>query len=868
MNTQQKKAARAFLKHFLELDPQLANLRALTNAEQLLQALENDPALSELVDSIRLKAKRKQTLPNYQGGGKAFRSMVQHIIDTNASVRSTMIQLIRSRFPTEEEKKQAQAAVGEMLFQEAARSSDEAQRAREREAAEEKKAQAVAEESFADLIARKKREAGRAELARHPRWKQISMIIEQGDLEEKDVDIALQENREIDEVVRVLLQLATANVQEGSQGLDDGWEIPPEAEAQLIPAPGTIPPENTLEADGKLDTPEFGEEKQPDYANQVDQNPAVGFQALGIPDEGDLSREQKLAMLRRALPNAPPDVLATMVDNSDFGSLQGQRENIGDQLVEGLLGEEKKEAGVVVPQLSQQAMARLAQQLQQGASGITATSSAGALRQATRGAFTRGQQQTADQVAREIEELEKKNPGLADRIGVIAAQIWENLPSIPESVRGAIPWLALNIAGSIAGRSLQPVKPGGIDYVTIGSLIASLAAAGFNVPEPVRDFVQGEGTEPRVMRPGERPPAGQGGQQGAGGGQQGAAGQPPRILRPGERPPPGAEGKVPVDENLRDSLGEHYRIPRGADIDDLPQEDINALVDDVGADTAAEIIAFVTRGVVAGGLMSGFYQHPRVSVGVKVGVKGGVHEKAVSIKQSDDPGTGDLRPTFQLLGTDEDTETKEEKLDEQLKFATFGYVLEGSGNGKDNPLYLQNKAWDNLVRFVNNYVPAVDRLSANQMRSFQTLPEQICKASVLEVNPSVARDRRPPADWGMVDAFEQPAVMRNGLDTWDLEDPNIPLARVAPPTTNFAGFKATNQVENPVEGTRSRAVPRGLYSNPSTQAGKEFNTGFTTGKSMLLNVPEPEPIAFTEVNTVERSKPQEPFWKMYETINV
>jgi hypothetical protein len=632
------------------------------------------------------------------------------------------------------------------------------------------------------------------------------------------------------------------------------WEIPPEAAAQLIPAPGTIPPENTLEADGRLDTPEFGEEKQPDYANQVNQNPAVGFQALGMPDEGDLSRQQKLDMLRRIYPAAPADVLSVMVDNTDFGSLLGQRQNLSEELLEeGKEGKEEtegKELGVVM-RVPPQAMGGFATRLQQRASGITATTSSQALRQATRNAFTREEQKTAGRIIRQIEEIEQKNPDLAGRIGVIAAHIWENLPSIPSAVRSAIPWLALNIAGSMAGRSLQPVKPGGVDYVTIASLIASLAAAGLRVPEPVTDFVEGEGEPPKVMRPVDKPP--------------------------------GSEGAVPVDERLRDDLSKWYKIPKDGTIDDIPEADRERLVDDVGMQKAAEVIAFVTKAIVGGSLVTGIYQF--------VGGPGGpsdeerppggpvpppirlppkppddrVREKAVSIKSADDPGSGDLRPTFQQLGTEEDTESKEEKLDEQLAFATFGYVFGGSGNGQDNPLYLQNKAFDNLVRFVNNYIPAVDRLSENQMRMFQKTPDQVCKTSVVQVDPSVARMRKPPTDWTMVNAFSQPAPLRNGIDTWDLENPNVPLSRVAPPSTKFAEFKQTNQVENPVEGTSTMAVPRGLYSNPQTQAGMSRSTGWTTGKSMLLNVPAPEPIAFTEVNTFETTRPQQPYWDMYET---
>ncbi len=59
---------------------------------------------------------------------------------------------------------------------------------------------------------------------------------------------------------------------------------------------------------------------------------------------------------------------------------------------------------------------------------------------------------------------------------------------------------------------------------------------------------------------------------------------------------------------------------------------------------------------------------------------------------------GDLRPSFRVLGTDEDKETPEQSLAERLQFASFAHVKPGFGNGPTNPLYLRNVRWDRDVR--------------------------------------------------------------------------------------------------------------------------------------------------------------------------
>jgi len=179
---------------------------------------------------------------------------------------------------------------------------------------------------------------------------------------------------------------------------------------------------------------------------------------------------------------------------------------------------------------------------------------------------------------------------------------------------------------------------------------------------------------------------------------------------------------------------------------------------------------------------------------------------------------------------------------------------------------LQNKTWDNLVRFVNNIVPIVDRLSEDKMRDLQKRPEEICKRSILAVNPSVANMRAPPKDWTMTDAFVQPAYMRPTMDTWNLTEPNVPIANLAPPDTDYAEFKQTNQVVNPVAGTVKRSVPRTIYSNPRKAAGESFSTGWTTGKSTLMQwPPAPPETGFTEVASSYSSAPKDPYWDMYET---
>jgi len=678
------------------------------------------------------------------------------------------------------------------------------------------------------------------------------------------------------------------------------WEMPPEQQAQLIPAGSrrpdgsrsSTPPEDIQEEDGKLDPPEFGEEKQPDFANQVDQNPAVGFQQNGIPDQGDLTRVQRLVQLRRIFPEQPESVLQNMVDNSDFGSLEGRREDLAEEEIKEAearpdsrvrtresLGRPISADPERADRMSSQAQSFLAQLTQQ--SRIRPTGSTGV--RATNSAWDRVEEKLDGNALREaqtirdaVEEVEERNPGLTGRVGVIAAQIYEQLPRVPATVRSAIPWLALNIAGLSFGLT-QPTKPGRVQYSSILSLIATLASVGYTVPGDIEDFAQqaeedieagrgGDGGEEeedlagsKVQRPRDRPPAG------------GGPFEPPG--------PEDAEG-VPIDENLRDRLAERYGIPRDGDV---PRDAMLQAGRELGPRGAADVIDFVQRGVKAGILGGAVYAYlggpggplkPPGGAGPTPSARppnpGDVRERPVQVTQQkfvdDDPTVGDLRPTFELLGTEADTETPEEAIAEQFKFASFRHVPEGHGNGPKNPLYLQQKAWDNMVRFVNNFVPAVDRLSREKMVMFDKPNEMIPKESVVAVNPSVRNDANPPKDWTMGDAFIQPAVMRPGIDTWNLTNPNVPLSNVVPPTTDFADFKRTDQVINPVAGTMTRAVPRTSYSNPKTSAGKSFSTGFTTGKPKLRQWPPPPPEpGFTVIRSVEQSMPQQPYMEMYLT---
>ena len=51
-----------------------------------------------------------------------------------------------------------------------------------------------------------------------------------------------------------------------------------------------------------------------------------------------------------------------------------------------------------------------------------------------------------------------------------------------------------------------------------------------------------------------------------------------------------------------------------------------------------------------------------------------------------------------MLGTNADTETPDQALRERKQFARYRKVQPGYGNGRNNPLYLQNQAWDRDVR--------------------------------------------------------------------------------------------------------------------------------------------------------------------------
>jgi hypothetical protein len=220
------------------------------------------------------------------------------------------------------------------------------------------------------------------------------------------------------------------------------------------------------------------------------------------------------------------------------------------------------------------------------------------------------------------------------------------------------------------------------------------------------------------------------------------------------------------------------------------------------------------------------------------------------------------------LGTDEDDETSEQAITEQFRFANYRHVEPGNGNGPNNPLYLQNKRWDNLVRFIDNFVPAVDRLSRLEECSLQSKPSDMPLKAVVGAKKVNRRLPNGDPDLLLKNAYIQPAVERpDNLFVMNLENPNVPFSNVNPPTTDYAEFKQTNNRLYPTAGTVRPSMPRTTYSNPRSAAGLKFSTNrYDTQSSLELRPPpkfviprDIEPIPWTTVNTVEKSKPQHPF---------
>ena len=646
--------------------------------------------------------------------------------------------------------------------------------------------------------------------------------------------------------------------------------------------------------------PPNGEEKQPDSATSVPQPLGVGFQNLGIPE--DTIRQQRQRQIERALPGASPDVVQNMVNNTDDGILAGQREDTANDIYE----EEKSEIGPGVrgqasgfapPQPSQTNVSQFLSQLSSGRNlprgrsrvPITnenrpqqRTASAtkhvnDSLAEEVKAGTT--QQSRADEVNEiwnDVRTLEQKYPEFQGRIGYVAASIVHHLRDAPSNVMSAVPWLAYTLIAYQANRAINPTPlKGSPNYGAISTLIGTLATMGMTAPQGIKDWVSQKlgSSDKAEARADEDPDADA--DDGNVGGQNNQ-----------DVPDPGIQGDAP---DAAAGFRERFGIP----IQDMPADQRVNLVGRVQAALGGGVAAGVVNQIIdyARGRLK---LDPSSEAAVKImkrlqrmmkeeteedkekprkektGRSREIQEEPIELKYEDtaDPKVGDLRPSFKILGTDEDTETSQQAIMEQFKFANYRHVEEGHGNGANNQLYLQNKAWDNMVRFVNNFVPAVDRLSKLEECSLQSRPSNMPLKAVVGAKKINRKFPNGDPDLLLKNAYIQPAVARpDNLFTFNLENPNIPFSNVNPPTTDFAEFKQTNNRLYPVGGTVRPSMPRTTYSNPRSAAGLKFPTGrYDTQSSLELRPAPPlvvpremEKIPWTSVSTVERSKPQDPF---------
>jgi len=699
---------------------------------------------------------------------------------------------------------------------------------------------------------------------------------------EKDILVALRQ--------KLITLFGEQNIQQ--RGLDvqqpqaGQFEMNPAEQIQTI----NENPANDGERPDQLpQPPPEGEEKQPDYATQVPQAMETGFQNLGIPEQS--IRQQRQRQIEQTLPGASPDVIQNMVNNTDDGILAGQREDIANEIYE----EEKSEIGPGVrgrnvPQTS-------------AVSTISSSTPQPSVRQAdidillnelnTRQdvdveevfaeeekAETPSQSEAIKKAKEEVRQFEAENPTLAGGVATAASAMWNRIRNASPAVIAVAPWLAFNLVSYQQRGRMNPKA--GLDYGAVLSLIGLMSQAGFTAPQGLTSAVQQ--IQERMQRgdvadmPDDDKAKARTEEEA-----RDTADRPESM-----QPPQNAPG-IQQDPDVMADFRQRFQIP----------------VQDMAADQRANIagrIQAALGGGAAAGVVNQIIDYARgrlrldpsseAAVDImnrlqkmikdetedkqkkrkkeKTGRSRDIQEEPIELDydQADDPAVGDLRPSFKILGTDEDTETSEQAITEQFKFANYMHVEEGHGNGPNNPLYLQNKTWDNMVRFVNNFMPAVDRITELEECSIRLPPQKTPLKSVAYAKKVNRKLKNGDPDLLFKNAYIQPAIMRpDNLYTMNLENPNIPFNNVNEPTTDFAEFKQTSNLFYPTAGTNRPSMPRTTYSNPKSAAGLKFNTDRYSTQSSLELRPAPktviprdlEPIPWTTVNSVEKSYPQDPF---------
>jgi hypothetical protein len=191
---------------------------------------------------------------------------------------------------------------------------------------------------------------------------------------------------------------------------------------------------------------------------------------------------------------------------------------------------------------------------------------------------------------------------------------------------------------------------------------------------------------------------------------------------------------------------------------------------------------------------------------------------------------GDLRPSFKQLGTIADDETAEEALRERMKFAAFNYVKPGHGASRDNVIARTNRAWDEQIRF---------NTPINTAR-YQKYPLRQLVDFRAPMGISANRGYTNPMSIGLLRNSMERAGISHDMLLRDIHNnqanfqpvmginrvnPSIPLSNMYPSNMDWAGYYATDAVNNPPEGTDHFIVrQRGLNPGPYKQLPAGFSS--------------------------------------------
>jgi len=196
---------------------------------------------------------------------------------------------------------------------------------------------------------------------------------------------------------------------------------------------------------------------------------------------------------------------------------------------------------------------------------------------------------------------------------------------------------------------------------------------------------------------------------------------------------------------------------------------------------------------------------------------------------------GDLRPSFQQLGTRAAEQSPEDSLKELVQFTNFNYVAPGFGTARNNPIAAFNREWDDQVRFTSArpYTHGMTDLSPVSLVS-KIRPAIGTYASNAVVEPmQMAMIRQAMLRRQSRDAFEANLLLRDiANNTATLKpvadintiDTDAPMTNLEPANTDFAAYWATNPVTNAMDGT---VRPQVVQHGPDIGPYKQYASGIS-----------------------------------------